>query len=211
MYASDASARSANGWSAQKRDLLRHPADTDAHGQPALREHVDGGQHLGGQHGMAVRQHEHRGEKANAAGGGGDEAQRRHLLEGDARVLGEELARLGIGVGAFDLGRDNDVVAHAEVLVSERLRLLRNGPQRVGITGDPARTEMQSEFHWFLHACCAVSCLGACEDMGQLYIKQGQPRAGGNATVRVRCNGGCTFPERYRDLTAGHRAVCLLD
>jgi hypothetical protein len=68
---------------------------------------------------MAVGEHEHGGEKSNPAGGRGDEAERGHLFERDAGVLSEELASLGIWVRAFNLGRDNDVVAHAEVLVSQ--------------------------------------------------------------------------------------------
>ena len=76
---------------------------------------------------MAVGEHEHGGEKSNPAGGCRDEAERGHLFERDARILGEELARLGIWVCACNLGRDNDVVTHAEVLVSQCFCLLGNG------------------------------------------------------------------------------------
>jgi hypothetical protein len=126
---------------------------------------------------MAVREHEHRGEKPNATGGSGDEAQRCHLLQGDARVLGKELARLGVGVCTFDIGRDNDVVAHAEVLVSQRFRLLRNSPQCVGIAGDSSRTEMESEFHWFLNLCLRRSLACGLQGRRQVSDHSGRQQA----------------------------------
>lgn len=64
---------------------------------------------------MAGRKHEYRGEKSNATGRGCGKTERGHL------------------------SRDDDMVAHAKVLVTERLRFLGNRPQRVGLADDRAR------------------------------------------------------------------------
>ena len=51
----------------QNGQFLGHPADPDAQRQPTLGQHVQGGQHLGGQYRRAVHQHHHRGEQPDDA------------------------------------------------------------------------------------------------------------------------------------------------
>jgi len=52
---------------AKERNLLRHPIDANADREAALRQHINGGEHLGGKHRLTEWKYEHRGEKSNAA------------------------------------------------------------------------------------------------------------------------------------------------
>jgi len=79
-------------------ELFPAPADTDAQRQPALGEVVDGGQHLGGQHGRAMRHHHDRQDEAKLLRQRGDIGRGRQLLQPCGRGAGRELAASGIGI-----------------------------------------------------------------------------------------------------------------
>ena len=112
-------------WRADYRIEFRlEPARADPDNEPPAREDVDSGQHLGGEHGWAVRHDHHRQHKADAAGLRGDEGRRRQLLVPAFGTFSEEFAPFGIGVAQHPQVRQHDVVGQCQVIVAQCLAKL---------------------------------------------------------------------------------------
>ena len=80
-YSSVARPRSAKSGAPSRLELLLQPADAAAHDQAPAGQHVDGGKHLGGQHGMALRHHHDRSQQPQPLGAAGEKGQRGQLIE----------------------------------------------------------------------------------------------------------------------------------
>ena len=131
----------------QNGQFLGHPADPDPQRQPTPGQHVQGGQHLGGQHRRAVHQHHHRGEQPDALGGRCGPGQRRDLLKARARIAGRPGAGIVVGIARRRACRDDDVIAEAEMRQPQTLAVLRHPLQAIGARNNTPRAEMQTEFH----------------------------------------------------------------
>ena len=73
---------------------------------------------------MAVRQNHYGGQKTDAFRRRRHKAERGHLLQGNTSILGKELSRFRIGIGAIHFRRHDNVIAHSEMFITEHFRLL---------------------------------------------------------------------------------------
>src|SRR4030095_2805140 len=127
-------------------ELLAQPAHADADGHASSREHVDGGQHLGRQHRIAVGQDHHAGDQPQRAGAPGDERDEGELFERVAAP--RERARHRVRILRGDGRREDDVVGDHHRVKSERLPALHDGLQRLGGCTDAAGGQGRSRSAW---------------------------------------------------------------
>src|SRR5262252_7063366 len=132
---------------AQQLDLLAHPSYARPENDPALREMVEGGEGLGGQHGMAVREDEHGGAELRPLCHRRDHAEGSEGLE--KRRVGRqgELAGGVVRIARADRVRHHDVIARPQAFVAETFHLASEGEQ-VGASGRGAEDgEVTAELH----------------------------------------------------------------
>jgi hypothetical protein len=108
------------------------PAGTDSDDEPTAGEDIDCREHLGSEHGRAVRHDHHRQHEADAGRLRGDEGCRGQLLVPEFRTLSEEFAAFGIRVAGHPQVRQQDVVGQRQVVVAQRLALLRDPGDDLG-------------------------------------------------------------------------------
>jgi hypothetical protein len=130
-----------------RAELLVEPPDTDADGEPSLRQHVDGGQRLGGQHCRTLWHHHHGGDEADAARRRGEEAECRHLFQALTGAGARPFTGRRIGIAGGDAVGHDDVVVGGDVTEAQRLRPTGHRAQSFGVTGDAAGQEVDSEIH----------------------------------------------------------------
>jgi len=132
---------------AEDLDLLAHPAHARAQDDPASREMIEGGEHLGREHGVAVGEHEDGGAEARALGDAGHEAERGQGLE--KRRVGRKgkLPGGAIGIARGDGVGHDDVIAGPQAVVAKPLHLTREGQQVRPRGQGPEDGEMAAEFH----------------------------------------------------------------
>ena len=117
-------------------DLLAQPAHARADDDAAAREVIEGGQGLGEDHGVAVREHEDGGAEAHPLRDGGDEGERGQRLEEGARGRNGEHARAA-RVRCLLLEGQGHVVGDEDRLEAEPLRL-RGHPEKILAGGERA-------------------------------------------------------------------------
>src|SRR5499433_3962225 len=122
---------------AQGLELLAQPAHADAHGDASLREHVDGGEHLCGDHGIPVRHDHDARDQAEPLRLARDESHEGELLEGI--TLPREGAGDRVGIPRVDGHWEDDVVrdhhraeAHGLAALHERLERFGSGRLTAG-------------------------------------------------------------------------------
>ena len=115
--------------SAQELDLLTHPAHARPQDHASVRQMVEGGEGLGGQHGVTVGQDEHGGAEAGPLRDARDHAQCGQGLE-EVRIGRErELAGVPIGVAGRDGVGNDHVIAGPQAVVAQPLHLAREGEE----------------------------------------------------------------------------------
>jgi hypothetical protein len=137
------------GLRADGDELLLHPADADAKGQPPAGQHIQCRQHLGGEHRRAVRHHHDGGDDAQLLGARGDEHRLHQLLVPVGLGAGGKLPGLGIRVARFDIGGDDDMVADGDVVKAQRLGLGGDGGDTVRIGQRSADRHAATDLHLF--------------------------------------------------------------
>src|SRR5262245_61062058 len=119
--------RSAKGGGPKRLELLLEPADPAAHDQPSPREDVDGCQHFGGEHRLALRHHHHGAQQIQAFGTSGEEGQGGDEIEAFTDRGAGPLAIAAIRVLRVNSARHDPVVIDAEKTEAEALGGLGNG------------------------------------------------------------------------------------
>ena len=115
----------------QGLELLFHPADPCPQDNPTPREHVQGGQDLGGEHRVAVGEDEDVGAQPQPLGAAGQKVEhRQRLVVGLLRVEGGHAVG-GIGVERLNAARHHDVVADPHRVEGQVLGALGQRPQRL--------------------------------------------------------------------------------
>jgi hypothetical protein len=130
---------------AEELDFLLHPADTGAEHDAARRQVVERREHLGGEHGVAMRQHQHGRAQAHALGHPGDQAQRHQRLEEAGGRRQRKVAGRGVGIARRDRVRNDDVVARPQGVVAERLHAPSEAEQHVARGGGAVDRKMTAE------------------------------------------------------------------
>src|SRR6185295_11694788 len=132
---------------AEQLDLLLHPAHAGTEDHAARRHVVDGGQHLGGEHRMAVRQHEHARAQPDLAGEAGHQRQHGQRLEevglGREREIAGGVVRVARANG---VGQDH-MIAHPQRVVAERLGATREQRERLPRGRRPVDRQMAPDVH----------------------------------------------------------------
>ena len=128
-------------------ELFAAPADTDAQRQAALGEVVDGGQHLGGQHGRAVRHHHDRQDEAKLLRQRGDIGRGRQLLEPCGRGAPRKLAGPGIGIFRLQIAWHHDVVADRDVVEAQRLPFRDDPAQAIRLDQRTCGGHIEADLH----------------------------------------------------------------
>jgi hypothetical protein len=113
-------------------ELLLEPARADADGEAAVRQVIDGRQHLGGEHRRPVRHHHDRRDEAELRRPGGHEGHRGQLVVALAPRRVGELAGRAVGVTRMDVVGNDDVIAEGGVVEAQRLAALGDPEQVVG-------------------------------------------------------------------------------
>src|SRR5262249_17493649 len=136
------------GWGAERLELLAQPTHAGAEDEAALREHVRRRQHLGGEEGIAIRDHEDADTEPNARGRVREMAQHREWLEG---VLSEAAGKLSAaGVRIHRLRRrhgHDDVIGDEQRVVPERVGLLGDLEDDIEAGQRPATGKRKPELH----------------------------------------------------------------
>ena len=132
---------------AQQLELLPHPARAGADDEPAVGEHVDGGEHLGRQHRRPMRHHHHRRQQPQLLGAAGEEGDGGELVEAMAVLGGPERARRRIGIARLQIPRHDQVVADREEVEARALGRLGYAHVVVAVGEDAPRQRAQSELH----------------------------------------------------------------
>jgi hypothetical protein len=131
-------------------ELCLEPARADADDEPSAGEDIDRRQHLGGEHGRPVRHHHHRQHQTDARGLGGDISRRRQLFVPALGALGEKFSALGVWIAGDLQIRQHDVVGQSQIVVTQRLALLRDLADGIGARQRPADRQVEPNLHLFL-------------------------------------------------------------
>ena len=134
-------------WSPEGLELLLQPADTAADDQATPRQDIDGGQHFGGEHGLTLRHHHHRGEELQPLRASGKEGQRRQLVEALADAGGGPLVVLAVGILRGDPARHDHMIIHTDEAEAETLGGFGNRTISFSRTALPARRRSHAEVH----------------------------------------------------------------
>jgi hypothetical protein len=128
----------------QDLQLLLPPAHAHAADQPAIGERVDGGEHLGHHHRVAVPEDEHRGAQPRARrtdGGGGQGHDRLQIRL--VRRMRKAPARVAAGCRS----RKDDVIAHPQRGDAAPVRLARERRQRLAGGERPLGGKVAPDVH----------------------------------------------------------------
>ncbi len=132
---------------AQDGCLFGHPADADAENEPAARDHVQGGQLLGGGYRRAVGEDEHRGAQPDPVGAARDEQQRADGIQPAHVRRCRERPIVGVRVSRGDVCRPADVVADPQGVHAEHVALLDEGTNGHRIELAPEVGRVNADLH----------------------------------------------------------------
>ena len=138
--------RSVVGRSGERLELLPPPADPGAHDEAPAGEGVDGGELLGGDDRVPIRDHQHADRHAHAAGGGEEPGGERDGLEVRLLRAAREGAGLVVGVRLRRSRRQDDVVRDRDDRVAELVRRPGEPREHLDASERTAAREAPAEF-----------------------------------------------------------------
>src|SRR5579875_1940207 len=132
---------------AERVEFLLEPSRADAEDHPAVREHVERGDLLGGIERMALRENQDAGRELDLRGDRRDKGERNQRI-GNRNVLAAgNLAALRIGIGRLVALRDDDMFDRPERFDAALLRRDRQMRKQVGIAERAGIDEQQAYLH----------------------------------------------------------------
>jgi hypothetical protein len=135
------------GGSVQRVELFLHPPHARAQDDASAREDVHGGQHLGGDHRIAVRDDEDAGADVDALGQRSQMGHERQRLEISLFPVAGDPAVRRVRIGRLDLHRDHDMIGDEDRIVAEGVSLLRELEENLGLGERSAALKGEAEFH----------------------------------------------------------------
>jgi hypothetical protein len=112
---------------------------------------IEGGQDLGREHGVAVRQHEDRGPEAEPLGDSGHHRQRGQRLQEVGGRRKREVSGRVVGIPRADLERHHHVIARPHRVESHRLDPACRRDQRLADGGRPPDGQVVAELDGTAH------------------------------------------------------------
>ena len=125
------------------------PAGADADDQATAGQHIDGGELLGGQHGLAMRDDDDGQYQADFRGLRGDPGGGGELFVADIVIGAVEFAGFRIGITRDFHVRQHHVIGDGEVIVTECFAGLGDAGHDAGIAELAAVGEVKAELHSF--------------------------------------------------------------